>query len=223
MKKMAVLLAGAALLLTVSSGVANAYSINSNYTTTANGELTSSYSSLYNFKVETFNSVAKDSSVSGASGLQWQWSGSATIVNGNLSGKYAAPTGDNSNYVSVPNPSSNGSATIALGGLYNYFGLWWSSIDTYNTISFYNGTSLVQSFTGSDIVSNANGSSSLYVNFLDLPEYDNVVMSSTQYAFEADNIAIGNSNAPVPEPGTFALLGAGLLGLGIYSRRKNKK
>ena len=33
---------------------------------------------------------------------------------------------------------------------------------------------------------------------------------------------LGNATAPVPEPGTIFLLGAGLAGLGIYSRRKMK-
>lgn len=43
-------------------------------------------------------------------------------------------------------------------------------------------------------------------------------MSSTQYAFEADNIAIGR----VPEPTTMLLFGLGLVGLAGV-RRKIKK
>ncbi len=39
-----------------------------------------------------------------------------------------------------------------------------------------------------------------------------------------DDMVIGVTDvAPVPEPGTFAMLGAGLLGLGLYGRRKAKK
>lgn len=37
-----------------------------------------------------------------------------------------------------------------------------------------------------------------------------------------DDVQIGSS-APVPEPGTFALLGLGLAGLGVIARRRNKK
>ena len=98
-------------------------------------------------------------------------------------------------------------------------------MDTYNTLTFYNGATLVASFTGSDITSPnlANGnqtapSTNLYVNFLDLPNFDKFVMNSTQYAFEADNIAVGT----VPEPTTMLLLGLGLVGL-VGARRKVKK
>lgn len=38
-----------------------------------------------------------------------------------------------------------------------------------------------------------------------------------------DMIVYGNDLTPVPEPGTMVLLGAGLLGLGIYGRRRTKK
>ena len=62
-------------------------------------------------------------------------SGNYQIVSGSVSGQYAQPAGTNSPYLTVPNPVSNGTANFSLGTQANYFGLFWGSIDTYNTIS----------------------------------------------------------------------------------------
>ena len=154
------------------------------------------------------------------------WSGNGAVVSGST-GQNAAPFGvsapDATKYMTVPVSGGSGSITAILpSAVNNYFGIWWGSVDTYNTITFYFGSNVVASFTGSDITSPnaANGnqpapSTNLYVNFLDLPNFNKFVMTSTQYAFEADNIAVGK----VPEPTSLLLLGFGLLGVAGIRRK----
>jgi hypothetical protein len=219
MKKFAVVI-GAFLLLFGLSAAANAYSINYSYNTNGN-EFISPYAGV---TTETFESAP----------LKWTWGANGTRIIGDIPDKASAPFGvstkDTSWYVAVPENVSvtPQSATVTnLGGTYNYFGIWWGSVDTYNTLSFYNGANLVAEFDGTAITNPnpANGNqtapgTNLYVNFLDLPLFDSFKMTSTQYAFEADNIAIGN--VAVPEPTTMLLLGLGLMGVaGLRRRFKN--
>ena len=141
---------------------------------------------------------------------------------------------DNTKYLVVPiaiqSITNNGTIRVNLGTTYNYFGLYWGSVDNYNTVSFLRNGSTVASFTGSQATSPsaANGNqtadiSNTYVNFFDLPVFDSFQLKSVGRAFEVDNIAVGNTGAPVPEPGTMMLLGTGLLGLAGYGRKRMKK
>ena len=53
------------------------------------------------------------------------------------------PQGDNTPYLSVPSTDGNGTVTLTLSSAYNYFGLYWGSMDDYNTLTFYSGGFLV--------------------------------------------------------------------------------
>jgi len=152
----------------------------------------------------------------------------AAVVSGSLSGLYAAPeSSDDTPYLSVPGPdgTSSGSITVKLkSGTNNYFGLYWGSIDTYNSITFFKGITQLLSFTGETVAQNyANGNqtappSNTYVNFYGLDAFDSFKLASTSRAFEVDNVAVGT--APVPEPATMLLFGTGLVGLAGFRRKK---
>ncbi|MBD2339074.1 PEP-CTERM sorting domain-containing protein [Calothrix sp. FACHB-156] len=144
-----------------------------------------------------------------------------TIVQGTVSGQYATPSGDQTKYLTIAPVGanvlgSNSPITIALAKAANYFGLYWGSVDAYNTVAFYKGQSLLASFTGSNVPgTTASGDQSspednVYVNFFtgQGEEFDKIILASSQVAFESDNHAFKE----VPEPLT---IGGSILALGF--------
>ncbi|MGV8836206.1 Npun_F0296 family exosortase-dependent surface protein [Cellvibrio sp.] len=176
---------------------------------------------------ETTTSVAGATTIDFNSGCGYATcSGDFQIVLGSASGLYAQPAGTNTEYLTVPNPISSGSATFTLGAESDYFGLYWGSIDAYNSISFYLDGSLISTYSGSDLVGQfANGnqvnfSSNRYINFdFGNAKFDTVKLTSTSFAFESDNHAFRNL-ATVPEPSTLLLVLGGLLSLAGVRLRK---
>jgi hypothetical protein len=197
----------AAVLVAGSSSVAHA-----GYVTTFTDGLTTQVVGATTYD---FDSGAKPAGYSGAG-----W-----VLPGSLSGIAAAPAGDNTPFLSVAFPASSGTETFLApaGAQYNYFGLYWGSIDDYNSLKFYNGATLLASVTGADVIASGTAlgdqmaaGSNRFVNFTFDSYFDRIVLGTTNYAFESDNHAFAN----VPEPASLALLGAGLLGLALTRRRR---
>ncbi len=185
-------------------------------TTEAGGVTTTSVSGA---NVEDFNT--------GSCGTYASCTGNFQIVSGSVSGQYAQPANTTTDFLSVPETGSSGTATLSLGtNTANYFGLYWGSIDSYNTLSFLLDGTEIASFTGTQIapfipgVANGNQTSydsNRYFNFFfGNQTFDAVKLDSQGYAFETDNHAF----ATVSEPGTLALLALGLTGLVVAHRRK---
>jgi Ca2+-binding RTX toxin-like protein len=115
-----------------------------------------------------------------------------SIRQGDQVGLWLAPSNNTSNYLSVDPFSGTPSVISAPNGtLWKYFGLYWGSIDDYNSIEFWKDNTRIAYYSGSDIATllNLRGG---YINF-DVNNNDGyfnkIILTSTQQAFESDNHA----------------------------------
>jgi hypothetical protein len=142
-------------------------------------------------------------------------------------GVSAAPAGTpaGTRFLTVPSQSSSGSAELKLGGNYKFVSFYWGSIDDYNTLELLDsGGNVLFEIDGDELPAPtaANGNqtaptSNRRVFFAsDSANIAGFRMTSTQFAFEIDNVA-----GAVPEPATWAMMvgGFGLLGFAARRRR----
>ena len=189
-----------------------------------------------------FDNLALGNAGGVSGGLIVSFAGNAGVVQGNASGLYAAPYlsnnngtlfGDTANGPDTTNYLSTGTAivTLTLPNLSTYLGLLWGSVDSYNSLELFNGNTLVGIITGDNVTSAANGdqgaNGTYYVNINSDIAFNTVELLSTQYAFEADNIAYNPPSTrsldnPVPEPSTLSLIAAGIGALGGLAWRRKQ-
>jgi hypothetical protein len=182
-----------------------------------------------------FDNLSLGSAGGTSGGINVSFTGDAQAVQGSLVNYYAAPYLSNGNGTLFGDATNGpdattylttgvGSVTLALPGEESYLGLLWGSVDSYNTLTLYDGSNVVGTITGSDVTSNADGDQGVngtyYVNITSTEAFDKVVASSTQYAFEFDNVAY--SGSAVPEPSSLALGAIGVVSAVVYGRfRRN--
>ena len=130
--------------------------------------------------------------------------------------------------------SGGGSETIDYSGFADSFGLYWGSVDSYNSLEFYNNGALVATISGADIPSLAsNGdqtsySANRYVLITSLPSFNEVIMSSGANSFEFDNVAANSLRSSfaipaAPEPSTWAAMLLGFVAIGFVGRRSTRR
>jgi len=143
------------------------------------------------------------------------------IATTDLAGQHVFPFSvDTGTYAYVS--AGESPVTLHLTGDMTYFGMLWGTVDNYNTISFYDGETLVGSFTGTQVLPGATGGVSdvVYANFwAHGGTFDTVVFTSTQEAFEFDNVRV----AATPLPAALGLFGSAIVGMGALGLRRRRQ
>jgi hypothetical protein len=152
-------------------------------------------------------------------------------------GLYAAPFGDPSQYLSVQGGSQ---VDVSFGGgTFTRLGLYWGSIDTYNSIQFVRNGNVIDTVLGAQAAGaavdpgSANGNQSdtstnkfIVITFIgDLGGFDSIRLISSSNSFELDNLSWGGPGqgpGEVPVPLALPLFAAGLGVVGLMSRRRRK-
>jgi hypothetical protein len=129
----------------------------------------------------------------------------------------------------VPDPglylAVTGTETVTFSTPKTEFGLYWGSVDSYNSISFnFNGPGT----TGTDVSPLiANGAqttltSAGYILFTDLAPFTTVTISSSTPAFEIADLQTNgtSSTPPVPEASTWMMMILGFFSLGFVAYRR---
>lgn len=144
-----------------------------------------------------------------------------------IAGVAAAPAGDATLY-GFAYPGFDATFQLNTGSL-SSLSFYLGSLDTFNTISFYNGATLIGSYNGSQLTipNPANGNKTsgdtnrrYFFTFGDADNVNKVVFNTTKPAFEFDDIAAAISGVPEPSTWAMMMLGFGLVGFMLRNGRR---
>jgi len=196
---------------------------------------------------ETFTSGPYGTTTFGGTSIIGTYSGDYLI---NSASAFGGAGGTGSFIQTALNGTDSEVFTVTLSQSVNYFGLWFSSLDPGNQLTFYNGATEVYSFDPADYhalvgacpsgtnpyCGNPNpaflgqdaGQLFAYLNFLDTTgTFDRIVFTDILPGqFESDNWAVAQDVASIPgtaltpEPSSLLLLSSAAMGMAGLLRRR---
>ena len=137
-------------------------------------------------------------------------------------------TDDNTRYLAVSilgDARGTAPVTIDFANPLDYFGLYWGTPNANNTISFFNGDTLLQSFTGNAVGSSVITNGGVYANFFAEAgeSFNKVVLRDSSIGFESDNHAYKvAASESVPEPLTSLTAFASVV-TGVLMKRQQQR
>jgi hypothetical protein len=159
-----------------------------------------------------------------AAGYTWS-AGTIATAMGTTGGVAAAPAGDATKYGYVSSALTPNFATLSTPMLKS-ISLYWGSVDKYNFVDVlgagnvvlgtFSGGMLPQS-DGNQFINSTNRRVTFTAGTGEV--ITGLTIRSTGVAFEFDDIAA----APIPEPGTWALMAGGLAAVGFLARRRKQQ
>ncbi len=116
--------------------------------------------------------------------------------------------------------SGGTSLTFTFAQPTTYIGFLWGTVDDFNTATFYDGDTVVGTFTGTDLLNPPDATSAIYANFFaDGGAFTSVTLSSSGNSFEFDNVRV----AATPLPAALGLFGSAIVGMGALGLRRRKQ
>jgi hypothetical protein len=186
--------------------------------------------------IEDFNSLTPGSLGAYVSPIG-SYSSGAQVMAPNIFGG-----ANQTNYIAVGEESGTASYTLTFGGAQSFFGFYWLAMDSANLVQFYNGSTLVGSFSESDVAAtlssaylgDPNTSTDpsemfAYIGFLSdntATNFTSVTFSNSNpgTGFETDNQTILDPPADppgvTPEPSMFVMIVPALIGLVSVTKRR---